>query len=249
MMKDKNIGEFMTMSLQQKYAAQIEEFVAVCNRLAQLHYVTSSGGNLAWKLEENLILITPTKMYKGSIKTEDVVFVDMKGAVVEGKHHPTGEVPMYLRFFGRRPDIQSVIHCHPAAACAVSVLKGKNWLMRPFLPEPSIEVGPVPLVPYAEPLTDQLAENFEPFLQRYDAFIMANHGLVTMSRKGIMEAFNMTDILEATAQSVLIALSAGDVNELDRQAVADLNKTMKTRNLPLFGAPGVNNSLEELYFD
>jgi L-fuculose-phosphate aldolase len=155
---------------------------------------------------------------------------------------------MYLRFFSRRPDIEAVVHCHPHAVCAVSMLQGANWLMRPMLPEPSIEVGPVPLVPYGEPLTEQLAENFEPFLQRYDAFVMANHGLVTMSRESITAAFNMTDILEATAQSIMIALGAGKVRELDRKAVADLGNTMKTRNLPLFGAPGVNKSLEELYF-
>jgi L-fuculose-phosphate aldolase len=236
------------MNPYKKYSDQVQEFVAVCKRLAKLHYVTSSGGNLAWRLEEDLILITPTKTYKGFIGEEDVVFVDMKGKTVKGKHKPTGEVPMYLRFFGRRPDIQSVVHCHPHAVCAISMLDGPNLLMRPMLPEPSIEVGPVPLVPYGEPLTEQLAENFEPFLQRYDAFIMANHGLVTMSREGITAAFNMTDILEATAHSIMIAKSAGKVRELSRKDVADLSKTMATRNLPLFGAPGVNKSLEELYF-
>jgi hypothetical protein len=36
---------------------------------------------------------------------------------------------------------------------------------------------------------------------------------------------------------------------LDQQAVRDLGTTMRTRNLPLFGAPDMNKSLEELYFD
>ena len=237
------------MTLYQKYAAQVKEFVAVCGRLADLHYVTSSGGNLAWKVEDNLMLITPTKTYKGSITAEDVLFMDIEGKVVEGKHRPTGEVPMYLRFFKKRPDIKAVLHCHPPAVCAVAMSKGKNWLMRPLLPETTIEVGPVPVCPYAEPLTEQLADNFEPFLQRYDSFIMGNHGLVSMSRSGAMNAFDMADILEVTAQSMFIALSVGELQEIDRKGVADLNKTMMTRKLPLFGAPGVNKSLEDLYFD
>ena len=53
------------MQLLKKYAAQAEEAVAVCAKLARNFYVTSSGGNLAWKLEEDLLLITPTKLYKG----------------------------------------------------------------------------------------------------------------------------------------------------------------------------------------
>ncbi len=233
----------------EKYAQQIDQFIAVCGRLAQNMYVTSSGGNLAWKLEDNLILITPTKMYKGDIRPEDLVFIDLKGKVVEGTRRPTGETPMYLKFFTVRPDIVSVIHCHPPSACALTIVKGKNWLMRPFYPETTIEVGPVPVVPYAEPITEKLANNFVPFLPKYNSFLMENHGLVTMTRDGIRETLMLIEILEMTAKSIILALQVGEIQELDRQAVRDLSNTMKTRSLPLMGAPGVNRSLEDLYFD
>ena len=101
------------MSLYQKYEQQVAQFVAVCHRLASHMYVTGYGGNLCWKLEENLLLITPTQMNKGDIQAEDVVFIDRKGKAVEGKHRPTGETPMYLKFFDERPDILTAIHCHP----------------------------------------------------------------------------------------------------------------------------------------
>jgi L-fuculose-phosphate aldolase len=237
------------MKLIEKYAQQVEQFIAVCGRLAQHLYVTSSGGNLAWKLEDNLLLITPTKMNKGDVRAGDLVFIDLKGNVIEGTRRPTGETPMYLKFFNLRADIVSVIHCHPPAACALAIVKGQNWLMRPFYPETTIEVGPVPVVPYAEPITEKLANNFEPFLPRYNTFIMENHGLVSMTRDGIRETMMNIEILEMTAQSIILALQAGEIQELGRQAVRDLSNTMQTRSLPLMGAPGVNHSLEELYFD
>jgi L-fuculose-phosphate aldolase len=237
------------MKLIDKYAPQVEQFLAICGRLAQNLYVTSSGGNLAWKLEDNLLLITPTQMNKGDIQPADVVFIDLKGRVVEGTRRPTGETPMYLNFFNLRPDIVSVIHCHPPCACALAILRGKNWLMRPLFPETVIEVGPVPVVPYAEPITEKLANNFVPFLSKYNSFIMENHGLVSMTRGGIRDTVMNVEILEMSAKSVLLALQAGLIKELDRQSVRDLNNTMRTRNLPLIGAPGVNRSLEELYFD
>jgi len=236
------------MKLVEKYSAQVEELVAACGELASRLYVTSCGGNLAWKLEENLVLITPTKMNKGDIRPEDLVFIDLEGKVVEGKHRPSGETPMYLTFFRMRKDIVSAIHCHPPAVCALAILKGKNWLMRPFYPETTTEVGPVPVVPYAEVLTEKLAHNFEPFLPRYDSFIMQNHGLVSMTRQGIKQTLMNVQLLEMTASSILMALQAGELRELDRQEVRDLSNTMRTRDLPLFGAPGVNPSLESLYF-
>lgn len=236
------------MKLLKKYASQIEEFVTVCGKLAQNFYVTSRGGNLAWKLEDDLLLITPTLMNKTDVCPEDVVFINLAGQVIEGQRRPTGEMPMYLKFFNMRPDIVSVIHSHPPCACALAISKAKNWMMRPLYPEATIEVGPVPVVPYGEPLTEKLANNFEPFLPKYNNFIMENHGLVTMTREGIKGTLMNVELLEMTAKSILLALQAGNIKELNRAAVRDLSNTMRTRNLPLFGAPGVNQSLEDLYF-
>jgi len=236
------------MKLVEKYAGQVTQFVKVCGKLAQQLYVTASGGNLAWKLEDNLLLITPTKMNKGDITASDVVFIDLQGKVVEGQKRPTGETPMYLKFFNQRADIVSVIHCHAPCVGAFAVMQDAQILMRPFYPETTIEVGPVPVVPYAEPLTEKLANNFEPFLPRYNSFIMENHGLVTLTRGDITETLMTVELLEMSAKSLLMALAAGELKELTHQAVVDLGTGMRTRHLPLVGAPGVNPSLESLYF-
>lgn len=237
------------MNLLEKYVREAGILVDACVRLSHHMYVTSQGGNLAWRLEPDLVLITPTQVNKSDLKTEDLVFINLSGEVIEGKRRPTGEMPMYLAFFNQRSDIVSVIHCHPPAVCAMTVSKGKNWLTRPVFPETAIELGPVPLVPYGEPLTQELAHQFETFLPRYNSFLMENHGLVTMSRGDILWTLGHVELLEMTAQSIFMALQAGGIKELDRQAVIGLGNVMKKRNLPLFGAPGVNKSLEELYFE
>jgi L-fuculose-phosphate aldolase len=237
------------MSFLGKYEQEVDAFVKVCHHLAEQLYVTGYGGNLAWKLEEDLILITPTQRNKGEVEAEDVVFIDLEGQKVEGKRRSTGETPMYVKFFAERPDIVSVLHCHPPAVCAMAIADGKNYLMRPLYPETTTEIGPVPVVPYAEPLTDKLAQIFSEYLPKYNSFIMENHGLVTMSRGDIQWTLYNVEVLESTAKSVLMALGAGyRIKELGRQEVIDLGNVMRSRDLPLFGTPGVNESLEELYF-
>lgn len=237
------------MSYLKKYADHVEMFLHVCGRLADRMYVTGYGGNCAWKLEDDLILITPTQMNKGDIRAEDVVFINRTGDTVEGARRPTGEKAMYLKFFADRPDIVSVMHCHPPCVCAMAISDGPNYLMRPYYPETVTEIGPVPIVPYGEPLTQQLADNFEPFLQKYNSFIMENHGLVIMSRGDIYWTMLNTDLLEGTAESILRAAAVGPLKELTREAVQDLSNVMQERDLPLFGAPGVNTSLVNMYFD
>jgi L-fuculose-phosphate aldolase len=237
------------MKFLDRYAPQVAQFVRVCGRLSELMYVTGHGGNLAWKLEEDLILITPTQMNKGDITPADVVFLRPDGTVAEGVRRPTGETPMYVNFFRDRPDINAVIHCHPPMTGAFAITAGANLLMRPVFPETTTEVGPVPVVPYGEPLTQRLADNFLPFLGRYNAFLMENHGLVIMTPKDIAWAMMLTELLEMTSVSLLQAMAVGAVKEISRDDVANLDNIIKARNLPMFGAPGVNRSLVDLYFE
>lgn len=236
------------MSYREEYASQVAAFVDVCHRLSNNLYVTGHGGNLAWKLRGDLLLITATQLNKGEVTPEDVVFINLDGETVEGTRKPTGETPMYLNFFRERPDLNAVIHSHPPLTGAFAISAGQNWLMRPVFPETTTEVGPVPVVPYGEPLTQRLADNFLPFLKKYNAFLMENHGLVIMTPKDIPWAMMMTELLEQTAASLLAALAVGRVKELTREDVENLDNIIKTRNLPMFGAPGENSSLTDLYF-
>jgi hypothetical protein len=43
-------------------------------------------------------------------------------------------------------------------------------------------------------------------------------------------------------------LMVGELKELTREDVQNLENTMKTRNLPMIGLPGVNVSMVDLYF-
>lgn len=236
------------MSYSEKYDDQIKRFIRVCHKLNSEMYTTSYGGNLAWRLEEDLFLVTPTRVNKGDIKTEDLVFINASGEKLEGNKSPTGETPMYLNFFRERPDIVSVIHCHPPYTNTFAIAKGENWLMRPIFPEISVEIGPVPIVPYAEPLTQKLADNFLPYLKKYNAFLMENHGLVIMSSRDIEWTMMLIEELEATSISILQALNIGDIKQISKGDVKRLDNVMATRKLPLFGLPGVNKSLVDVYF-
>jgi L-fuculose-phosphate aldolase len=238
------------MSYLKKYSSEVQKFLKACHRLAEKDYVTGYGGNLAWRLEQDVIMITPTMMNKGDIREPDLVFINMKGDTIEGSRRPTGEKFMYLKFFEERPDIVSVLHCHAPGVGAFAIMEGPRYLMRPYYPELTHEVGPVPLVPYAEPITPGLAEMFTPYLRKYNTFLMEKHGLVCMSPDTIEWTMMNVELLEMSACSILKALSTGEkLKELTEKEVRDLDNVVKKRNSPMFGAPGVNNSLVDLYFD
>ena len=77
---------------------------------------------------------------------------------------------------------------------------------------------------------------------------MENHGLVIMSSRDIEWTMMLTEQLETTSVSILQALNIGDIKEISKEDLKRLDNVMATRELPLFGLPGVNKSLVDVYF-
>src|SRR5581483_6809379 len=124
------------------------------------------------------ILVTPSGFSKVDVTPNDLVRVDLDGQVLDGAHRPSSELRMHLRLYARRTDINAVVHAHPPTATGFAV--AGECFAASILPEVILQMGEVPLVRYATPGTDALADEFETFLSDHDAFLMANHGATTI---------------------------------------------------------------------
>ncbi|MFP4301086.1 MAG: class II aldolase/adducin family protein [Alkalispirochaetaceae bacterium] len=229
----------MDNAVRMEYREQIEELAAASRRLGELGYVTSHGGNLSCRVAQNRVLITPTKVVKRTLTPEDVCITDMDGKLLwaaEGRK-PTGETPMHLRIYRKRPDAVSVVHAHPPILTGFSISGSAHLLAKPLLPEPVIEAGPVVLVEYAEPISEDLAEKFDSVLHRSNAFLMKNHGMTVCSSEGVSRALDVLEMLEMEAYSVWVAKTLGTVDSIPVDEVEKMERTLKTRSLPLPGDP------------
>jgi L-fuculose-phosphate aldolase len=239
----------MTTALQERYAKEITAMVQACKIVAEKNFVTSHGGNLSCRVAPGTFLITPTKVPKGNIEFEDICIINDSGQALHASagRRPTGEWPFHLGIFARRQDLGSLVHAHPPAITAMAIARC-NLLERPILPEPVLEVGPVLPVQYEQPLSDELAEAFEPVVGKSNAWLMHNHGITLGSTEGILRAVELLEMIESTALSISLAKGLGPVHELSRHDVERLDNVIEIRNLPLPGAPGSVKSLVELYF-
>jgi len=60
---------------------------------------------------------------KGFIKPDDLCIVDMEGKQLSGKRKRTSEVLLHLAIMKERPEVKSVVHCHPPHATAFAVAR------------------------------------------------------------------------------------------------------------------------------
>ncbi|MDE3215916.1 MAG: class II aldolase/adducin family protein [Gemmatimonadota bacterium] len=187
------------------------EIVAACRRLDARGLIAGADGNVSARLPDGRILITPRGAFKGDLDPAGLAVVDPDGQGVARNHHASSEVRMHVRIYRRRPDVHAIVHAHPPTATAFAVA-GEDF-MTPVLPELVAQMGGVPLVPYATPGSDLLADQFEPFLPHHDAFLMANHGATTVGPT-LAIAQQRMESLEHAARILLAARQVGRVRPL-----------------------------------
>lgn len=197
------------------------EIVRICHRLYERGLIAGTEGNVSVRLSPDVILATTAGRCKGDINETDIVALTPDGQPLDPHRIPSTEIRMHLALYEQRPDVRAVVHAHPPAATGFAVA-GLDF-MAPVLPELAILTGPVPLVPYGQPGTDELAARIVPFARDHDAFLLANHGATTVGQS-LDEALHRMESLEQGARIILAARQLGRVNELAPGSAAALRK-------------------------
>ena len=211
-----------------------KEIVEVCRHIYEKGFVAANDGNVSVLLEDGRVLITPTGVSKGFINPEDLAVVNLDGEVLSEDHRPSSELPMHLYIYKNRPDVRAVVHAHPLYSTGFAV--AGIPLDKNVLAEVVLTLGAVPLVEYGTPSTDELPTAMGEYIRRADAFLLANHGVVTIGRN-LLETFWKLERVEHFAQISFIARLLGGERLLSREEVEKL--TQLRRKLGL--APAAQN--------
>jgi L-fuculose-phosphate aldolase len=210
-------------------SAMRELICDIGKRVWQRGMASANSGNISARLGADEILITPTLVSKGFMRPEQLLVMDLEGAVKRGEGYPTTETPMHLRLFQERADIGGVVHAHPPIATSFAVA-GKALDLH-LIPEAVIFLGEVPLVPFHPPGSPELAEAIVPYLDDYDAVLMENHGVLCWG-SDVEQAYHRLETVEFCAQVTLTAQLLGGARELPQEPLNNLlavRKMMKQK--------------------
>jgi len=150
---------------------------------------------------------------------EDLIVVDYEGNVLEGRKKPSSEVFMHLRIYKDRPDVNGVVHAHPPKATGFAV--AGIPLTQCVLPEVIVSLGGIPLAEYGTPGTDEFYEPVLKYLQDYDAFLLQNHGALTIG-PDVMGAYYKMETLEHFAHIAFTAIQLGNLGSIGKPDVQKL---------------------------
>lgn len=196
-----------------------QDIVDVGKLVFQKGWVAANDGNLSIRLDDGTILCTPTGICKGLMRPEDLIVCDGAGNKIQGCRERTSEIAMHLTIYELRPDVRAVLHAHPPVATGFAV--AGRPLNLALLPEVVIGLGSVPLADYGLPGTPALTEGMLPYIPKYDAVLMANHGAVCYG-DDVYQAYHRMETVEHFARITLVAELLGGAKPLPRMEVRKL---------------------------
>ncbi len=196
-----------------------KEIVEAGRRVHARGYVAANDGNISVRVGPDRILITPTGVSKGFMSTEQIVLCDMTGKSLTPGLKTSSEVRMHLKVYQHRPDVMGIVHAHPPYATSFGI--AGIALSQAILPEVIITLGAVPIIEYGTPGTEELAEPLVPHLSQFDAFILQNHGALTLGST-LNDALFRMETVEHFAQIAFISSMLGRIQTLPETDVRKL---------------------------
>lgn len=196
-----------------------QDICDIGRRIYNRQFAAANDGNITVRISENEVLCTPTMHCKGFLKPEDIALIDMTGKQLAGVKKRSSEALLHLEIFRQRPDVKSVVHCHPPHATAFAI--AREPIPQCVLPEVEVFLGDVPITRYETPGGQAFADTILPFVQKTNVIILANHGTVSFG-ENVERAYWWTEILDSYCRMLMLARQLGNVQYLNENQTREL---------------------------
>ncbi|WP_270170908.1 class II aldolase/adducin family protein [Paenibacillus sp. SYP-B4298] len=206
-----------------------DQILMMMQRIYSYGMTTTSGGNLSVLDENGDMWITPAGIDKGELTRQDMVCVKADGTIV-GKHKPSSEHPFHMLVYRKRPDLRAVVHAHPPALVAFSIVRQIPNVH--LLPNDHRICGMVGMAEYGLPGSMELGEKIAAvFAEGIDTVMLENHGVV-VGGADLFQAFQRFETLEYCARLEIKARRIGTPVSLQPAELVEKREELQEEFVP-----------------
>ena len=167
------------------------------------------SGNISVRVKEKGVdgfYITPSGKKYSTLKTEDIVFVSLKGIFDKKKNKPSSEWRFHQDIYVNKKEAKAIVHAHSTCATAVSSHQKKIPAFHYMVAVCGGE--DLKCTKYATFGTKQLSSNIIKALKNRSACLIANHGQVAFA-DNLEKAFELAQEVENICHQYINAIRIG----------------------------------------
>ena len=202
-------------------------------RIMDMVGLVEHNGHLSARIPGTERILIQSRFSSRAVLTEkDILTVDLRGNVLEGKDEPPSETPIHTCIYRSRDDVLTVTHVHSHYA----ILLGMSGVdFAPVSNDGVLFASGVPVFPHSWNIgTDERGEALAQTLGKARAALMRGHGAV-MVAENIEGLFQVADQFEKNARLQCELIMMGRFTPFKEE---DISKAPKRTLEPI----GVNRS-------
>ncbi|MBI5381317.1 MAG: class II aldolase/adducin family protein [Opitutae bacterium] len=198
---------------------QICEFV---QRAYRQRLLISTAGAFSARLAGEEFLVTPRR--RDRLELEAPGIVRARPGFCEAGKQPSRAAALHALIYRQNPAVGAIINAQPAHASAFCMTPAA--LTSKTIPESYIVLRDVPKLPFACIVEDaaQIAAHIS--LERCPVVLIENEGAVVVG-KDLLDAFDRLEVLEATAEALMLCRPLGPVVPMPEAALDELKRVFK----------------------
>jgi L-fuculose-phosphate aldolase len=212
------------MSDEKKFKEERKDIARFMRRLYDHGLTTTSGGNISLRIDDDIVLITPSATDKGRMKWKEVGIMNITGENLTPDLKPSIEAGMHLSIYKKAGDIRAVVHAHPVFASSFTATKYE--IDTKLTAEAAAILGKPLLVPYALMGTADLARIVSDNILNSKILLLENHGILTAGTS-LLQAFDRLEVLENAAKMTLIVEITRKKSPLTRDRLIEIEKLFR----------------------
>lgn len=155
---------------------QLRNRIIDCGKdMSRSELVQGSWGNISLRLNPDTMLITPSGMDYFSIRTEDIVRMNIHDLKYGMQRKPSSEYRLHAALYRRYPECNAIIHTHSNGISAFAAAHAGFRISEPPMDQ---LIGDMHCSEYRTPGTDELCDSIMEAIEGSHACIIANHGAI-----------------------------------------------------------------------
>jgi L-fuculose-phosphate aldolase len=185
-------------------AAVVPPLVEAIRMLTHAELIDYSG-HCSVRRDAASFYINSGASIRSTLTGDDIVAVDLDGALLEGSARPPLEFPLHAEIYRARPDVGVVMHTHPKWSTLLTMVGAP---FRPVFPQGAL-LGDVPVLD--SPLsvnTSGMGRRVAAALGAGPAVLLKSHGAVVVGAE-LIEGFALAIYLEDNACRQYMAMQIG----------------------------------------
>ena len=132
-----------------------------------------------------------------------------------------------MAIYQNNSEAKAVVHAHPPHAIAWSIARPHDHeIPVNCISETILGVGKIPIVPYARPGSEKMAEVVKSCAEQHRVMILARHGALSWG-DSLAEAYNGIERMEHSTLILKLASDLGELTELPSEEIEQLIQLRK----------------------